>query len=78
MGLGTAVAWLLALWACAQSDVASLRSATMPDPGGCYVVVYEQAGFTGAREYINGPRRYATPDDLPFAQTGGVGFVAST
>jgi len=38
----------------------------MPDPGGCYVVVYEQPEFRGAREYINGPRRYATLDDLPF------------
>jgi hypothetical protein len=38
----------------------------MPDPGGCYVVVYEQPDFTGAREYINGPRSYATLGDLPF------------
>ena len=38
----------------------------MPDPGGCYVVVYEQPEFMGTREYINGPRQYATLRDLPF------------
>lgn len=38
----------------------------MPHPGGCYVLVYEQPQFMGAREYINGPGRYATLADLPF------------
>ena len=38
----------------------------MPDPGGCYVVVYERSEFMGPREYINGPRQYATLRDLPF------------
>ena len=38
----------------------------MPHPGGCYVLVYEQARFMGAREYINGPGKYATLADLPF------------
>ena len=54
------------LAACGQRQVASFRSPTMPDPGGCYVLVYEHPEFRGAWEYINGPRRYAILDDLPF------------
>jgi hypothetical protein len=38
----------------------------MRDPGGCYALVYEHERFTGAREFINGPRRYASLGDLPF------------
>ncbi|HEY6362649.1 MAG TPA: hypothetical protein VIX63_16170 [Vicinamibacterales bacterium] len=38
----------------------------MPHPGGCYVLVYEQPQFMGAREYINGPGKFATLADLPF------------
>ena len=44
----------------------SFRSATMPDPGGCYVLVFEQPKFTGAREFINGPIKYTTLEALPF------------
>jgi hypothetical protein len=38
----------------------------MPDPAGCYVLVYEGPQFSGSREYINGPRKYANLTDLPF------------
>jgi hypothetical protein len=38
----------------------------MPDPGGCFVLVYEQPAFTGAREFINGPRTYTALTNLPF------------
>ena len=38
----------------------------MPDPGGCYVLVYEQPEFVGAREFINGPAKYSTLTALPF------------
>ena len=38
----------------------------MPDPGGCYVLVYEQPQFAGAREFINGSIKYTTLENLPF------------
>ena len=41
-------------------------SATMPDPGGCYVLVYERPQFLGAHEFLNGPRKYSRLSDLPF------------
>jgi hypothetical protein len=41
-------------------------SATMPDPGGCYVLVYERPQFLGAHEFLNGPRKYSTLSYLPF------------
>jgi len=41
-------------------------SATMPDPGGCYALVSEGEQFEGAREFINGPRKNASLEDLPF------------
>jgi hypothetical protein len=37
----------------------------MPDPGGCYLLVYDRAQFMGSRQFINGPRKYATLADLP-------------
>ena len=38
----------------------------MPEPGGCYVLVYDQPEFMGSREFINGPAKYATLTALPF------------
>jgi hypothetical protein len=38
----------------------------MPDPGGCYVLVFDQPKFTGSREFINGPDKYYTLRNLPF------------
>jgi hypothetical protein len=38
----------------------------MPDPGGCYVLVYERPEFLGAHEFLNGPRKYSTLSYLPF------------
>jgi len=38
----------------------------MPDPRGCYMLVYELPRFMGAREFINGPRKYPRLTDLPF------------
>ena len=38
----------------------------MPDPAGCFALVYEGMQFSGAREYINGPRKYPNLTDLPF------------
>ena len=42
------------------------HSATMPDPGGCYMLVYEEPTFMGAWEFINGPVKYTTLEELPF------------
>ena len=50
---------------CAARAVNS-RGGAMPDPGGCYVEVYDQPEFMGAREFINGPARHATLNVLPF------------
>jgi hypothetical protein len=55
----------LSAMACAARPVDS-RGGAMPDPGGCYVVVYDQPEFMGAREFINGPARHATLNVLPF------------
>lgn len=38
---------------------------TLPNPDGCFVQVWEQPSFTGASDYINGPRRYPTLRDMP-------------
>jgi hypothetical protein len=38
---------------------------TLPSPDGCFVQVWDQPHFTGASDYINGPRRYATLRDMP-------------
>ena len=61
------ITFVIALCGCAGGRaVEPFRSATMPDPGGCYVIVYEQPQFGGAREFINGPVKYATLKNLPF------------
>ena len=49
-----------------RNDGSEFRSATMPDPGGCYALVSDGEQFAGAREFINGPRNYASLEDLPF------------
>ena len=53
---------------CSSRSVNTLGggSATMPDPGGCYVLVYERPQFLGAHEFLNGPRKYSTLSNLPF------------
>lgn len=40
-------------------------SYTMPSPDGCYLQVWDNPGFSGASEFINGPRRYEHLRDLP-------------
>ena len=40
----------------------------MPDPGGCYVLVYEEPNFMGPREFINGPGKYATLGELAISR----------
>ena len=37
----------------------------MPNPDGCYLLVWEQAQFLGASDYINGPRDYPNLRTLP-------------
>lgn len=37
----------------------------MPSPDGCYLQVWDQPSFSGASEFINGPRRYEHLRDLP-------------
>jgi hypothetical protein len=62
-----AIAAVMALCACVQRyDNSSFPSAAMPDPGGCYALVYERPQFMGGREFINGPSKYPTLQDLPF------------
>jgi hypothetical protein len=41
------------------------RASTMPNPEGCFVQVWDHPGFTGASEFLNGPRRYDQLKDLP-------------
>ena len=38
----------------------------MPSPNGCYVLVSDQEGFAGAREYINGPAKLFGLKDMPY------------
>src|SRR5688500_2619861 len=57
------------LIACATRTIhESQRRVTMPSPRGCFVRVWDAASFRAASDYLNGPRDYATPRDLP----GGV------
>ena len=61
-------AWLLILAGFSLSCGAShpqLRGRTMPSPDGCYLQVWDQPSFSGASEFINGPRRYEHLRDLP-------------
>jgi hypothetical protein len=61
-------AWLLVLAGFSISCGASHprgRGWTMPSPDGCYLQVWDQPDFTGAFEFINGPRRYEHLRDLP-------------
>ena len=51
--------------ACAPG-IDATRSASMPHPAGCFVLVYDEPAFMGAREYLNGPARHATLTVLPF------------
>ena len=37
----------------------------MPSPEGCYVRVWDQPGFLGTSDFINGPRRYEDLRELP-------------
>ena len=41
------------------------RALTMPSPEGCFVQVWDHPDFTGASEFLNGPRRYDHLNDLP-------------
>ena len=38
---------------------------TMPNPEGCFVQVWNDAGFAGFSDFINGPNRYVHLRDLP-------------
>jgi hypothetical protein len=42
-----------------------LAHLTMPNPEGCFVRVWEEERLTGASDFINGPRAYASLRDLP-------------
>jgi hypothetical protein len=37
----------------------------MPSPDGCFVQVWDDANFSGAFDYINGPRQYPSLRDMP-------------
>jgi hypothetical protein len=38
---------------------------TMPSPDGCFVQVWNDSGFAGNSDFINGPNQYAHLRDLP-------------
>jgi hypothetical protein len=63
---------LLLLGGCGRAGaVANARGGvTMPHPGGCYVLVFEEPRFMGERELIKGPAKHATLTDLPFGAHG--------
>jgi hypothetical protein len=61
------ICFAIALAGCAGGrGTEHFQSMTMPDPGGCYVMVYEEPQFTGPREFINGPVKHSTLEALPF------------
>ena len=41
---------------------------TMPSPEGCFVRVWDEPNFSGASDYINGPRVYPNLRDMPGAR----------
>jgi hypothetical protein len=59
------VAVLPVVFAC-SSGRARITHLTAPDPDGCYVEVFEQSHFSGPRDFINGPAKYARLNNLPF------------
>jgi hypothetical protein len=50
---------------CGSRPPAAARR-TAPEPGGCYVEVFDQPDLAGASDFINGPARHFTLRDLPF------------
>jgi hypothetical protein len=49
----------------ARSPLRGQTETTMPNPGGCFVQVWEQPAYAGVFDYINGPQRYPSLRDLP-------------
>ncbi len=47
----------------ARSSVLSI--VTLPDPAGCYVLVFDAPNFVGERDFINGPAAYPSLSRLP-------------
>jgi hypothetical protein len=60
--LAAAVAVLTA--ACGSRPLQSWTR-TMPSPDGCFVQVWNQPGFAGRSDFINGPIQYPHLRDLP-------------
>lgn len=58
-----ALALVSILAACAKPRASG--HLTMPHPEGCYVEVFDAAGFRGNRDFINGPVKHATLSELP-------------
>src|SRR5918993_5094157 len=61
----TTVALIATAVGCGGSRSRYAARTTMPSPDGCYVRVWDQPGFTGASDFINGPRRYEHLRELP-------------
>jgi hypothetical protein len=59
------IAAALVMCGCAQRFLGR-EDTVMPDPGGCYVLVYAEPHFVGPREFVNGPEKYYTLRNLPF------------
>lgn len=50
---------------CGSARESVLATRTAPDPTGCYVQIYSEPDYKGAREFVNGPRKYATLSNMP-------------
>ena len=58
------IPFLFMLIAC-EASRQQFAGMTMPNPDGCFVQVWEGPSFSGAIDYINGPRVYPSLRDMP-------------
>jgi len=59
-----AILFLFTLIAC-EASRQPFAGMTMPNPDGCFVQVWDAPNFSGAADFINGPRVYASLRDMP-------------
>ncbi len=62
--LGVIPFLFIALTAC-EASRQPFAGMTMPSPDGCFVQVWDGPNFSGASDFINGPRVYPSLRDVP-------------
>ena len=61
-----AVALVFVMSPACRAGQPTITHLNAPDPGGCYVEVFDREQFSGQRDFINGPAKYGRLTELPF------------